>query len=139
MSLAFRQRGDDMDFQYDDLIGIPFMDGGRKKQDGLDCWGLAMICFKRQGVELPDYPIGAMETREIAGMMAGEESKWEKLAEPLPGCLVVIRLDTDVWANHVGVYVGGGRFIHAYSGTGSCLDRVRHWRSRIVGFYQPKR
>jgi len=41
-------------FNYDDLIGIPFVDGGRDIT-GLDCWGLALELFKRQGYIIHDY------------------------------------------------------------------------------------
>ena len=39
-----------MEFAYDDLIGVPFVDGGRDK-NGLDCWGLVKEAFRRQGCE----------------------------------------------------------------------------------------
>ena len=32
--------------KYDDLIGAPFIDGGRDKETGLDCWGLAREMFR---------------------------------------------------------------------------------------------
>ena len=99
--------------KYEDLIGTPFIDGGRDKEIGLDCWGLA---------------------RE----MTAEEMDWERLNAPEEGCLVLLRLSPEVWANHVGICLGGGKFIHAYSATGTCIDRLARWRSRIVGFYKPK-
>ena len=124
--------------EYKDLIGTPFIDGGRDKETGLDCWGLAREMFRRQGIEVPDYHISAMRTAQIAREMTAEEMDWERIAEAEEGCLVLIRLDPDVWANHVGIYLGAGKFIHAYSVAGTCIDRLARWRSRIVGFYKPK-
>jgi cell wall-associated NlpC family hydrolase len=126
-----------MDFN--DLIGIPFLDGGRDPKIGLDCWGAAREIYQRFGCELPDYRVSAMDTPAITGKMEQEQSKWEQVNYPLPiPCLVAIRLDDASWVNHVGVYVGEGKFIHAYLPTGVIVDRVNHWKSRIVGFYVPR-
>lgn len=126
-----------MDFAYDDLIGIPFVDGGRDPESGLDCWGLVKEAFRRQGCEVPDYHISAIEAADIAGTMKRQEDDWIRLDEPRVGCLVLLRLTPGLWANHVGIYVGDGRFLHAYLPTGVCVDRLRRWRSRIVGYYSP--
>lgn len=126
-----------MDFAYDDLIGIPFVDGGRDPKKGLDCWGLVKEAFRRQGYEVPDYNISAAEAADIAGTMKKQEDDWIHLDEPHVGCLVLLRLTPGLWANHVGIYIGDGRFLHAYLPTGVCIDRLRRWQSRIVGYYSP--
>lgn len=127
-----------MEFYYDDLIGIPFVDGGRDEK-GLDCWGLVRIAFKRQGIEVKDYHIAAVNAQNIASTMAEQENEWQKLKEPEIGCLVLLRLTPGCWANHVGIYLGDGKFLHAYLSTGVCIDRLRHWQARIVGFYKPRK
>ncbi len=126
-----------MDFTYDDLVGIPFIDGGRDAKSGLDCWGLVKEAFRRQGCEVPDYHISAIEAADIAGTMKRQEDDWISLDGPRVGCLVLLRLTPRLWANHVGIYVGDGRFLHAYLPTGVCVDRLRRWQSRIVGYYSP--
>ena len=126
-----------MEFAYDDLIGVPFVDGGRDAKKGLDCWGLVKETFRRQGYEVPDYNISAVEAADIAGTMKKQEDDWIHLDEPCVGCLVLLRLTPGLWANHVGIYVGDGRFLHAYLPTGVCIDRLRRWQSRIVGYYSP--
>lgn len=126
-----------MDFAYDDLIGIPFVDGGRDPKSSLDCWGLVKEAFRRQGCEVPDYHISAIEAADIAGTMKRQEDDWIRLDEPRVGCLVLLQLTPGLWANHVGIYVGDGRFLHAYLLTGVCVDRLRRWQSRIVGYYSP--
>lgn len=126
--------------RYDDLVGVPFVDGGRTR-DGLDCWGLAMILLKRQGYSVSDYPICATAVQEIAEALkdGSECGSYEHLDSPEYGCIVLLRLSMDVWANHVGICIGHGRFIHAYSKTGVCIDRLSRWKSRIVGYYRPGR
>lgn len=128
-------------FEYQDLVGVPFKDGGRSKRTGMDCWGVASELFKRQGLMVSDYAISAMNGIAIASEMNMElrlETTWIKLANPMIGCLVAIRLTDDGWANHVGIYIGDGRFIHAYSKTGVVIDRIKRWSSRIAGYYVPK-
>ena len=126
-----------MEFLYDDLIGIPFVDGGRDAKKGLDCWGLVKEAFRRQGYEVPDYNISAAEAADIAGTMKKQEDDWIHLDGPRVGCLVLLRLTPGLWANHVGIYIGDGRFLHAYLPTGVCIARLRRWQSRIVGYYSP--
>lgn len=126
-----------MDFAYDDLIGIPFVDGGRDPKSGLDCWGLVKEAFRRQGYAVSDYSISAVEAADIAGTMKKQEDDWIHLDEPRVGGLVLLRLTPGLWANHVGIYIGNGRFLHAYLPTGVCIDRLRRWQSRIVGYYSP--
>ena len=119
----------------DDLIGLPFIDGGRGPK-AFDCWGLALEVYRRYGRELPDYRISAMDAAEIGNQMAIEAPAWVEVKQPLPvPCLVVIQLSCGSWANHVGVYIGDGKFIHAYSKTGVIIDRVKRWQSNIIGFY----
>jgi len=124
--------------KYEDLIGVPFIDGGRDKS-GMDCWGLAREMYRRQGIDIPDYHVSAVSAVSVASQMGVDVAYWQKLAQPALGCLVLIRLSPDVWANHVGIYIGDGKFIHAYSATGVSIGRLRRWRSRIVGFYVPKK
>ena len=123
--------------EFNDLIGVPFVDGGRSPDTGLDCWGLALEIYRRAGVALPDFKISAMDAATITAELSANEGEWKKLPAPAVMSLVVMRLSGDGWANHVGVYIGGGRFIHAYRNTGVCIDRLRHWQSRIAGFYVP--
>ena len=79
-----------MEFAYDDLIGVPFVDGGRDPKSGLDCWGLVKEAFRRQGCEVPDYHISAIEAADIAGTMKRQEDDWISLDGPRVGCLVLL-------------------------------------------------
>lgn len=125
-----------MNFKYDDLIGISFKDGGRDKS-GLDCWGLAKECFKRQRITVQDYDISAMATASIDRELQSNQTTWHEIDSPAIGCLVLINISCQGFANHVGIYVGAGKFIHAYAHTGVCLSTIRRWRSHIKGYYLP--
>jgi cell wall-associated NlpC family hydrolase len=123
---------------FDDLIGLPFADGGRGPNK-YDCWGLVREVYRRFGVNLPDYPISAWDTVKIGDKMAQEKRAWLEVKKPLPiPALVVIQMTCGSWANHVGVYIGENRFIHAYAKTGIVIDRIKNWQSSIAGFYVPR-
>lgn len=125
-------------FKYNDLVGVPFQDGGRGP-DSYDCWGLAIEIFHRQGITLSDYCISSEATANVSLLMGNAiHSQWNRLITPKEGCLTVIRMLPEGWANHCGIYIGSGKFIHAYSDeTGVVIDRIRRWGPRIIGYYWP--
>lgn len=123
--------------KYEDLVGVPYVDYGRDPQTGLDCWGLAMEMYRRRGISLPNNPYNPRDFKLISKQFEAQRdtAHWKKLEAPAIGCLVVIRLADSGWANHCGVYVGYGEFIHAYH-TAVVIDRIRRWLPRIAGYYE---
>jgi cell wall-associated NlpC family hydrolase len=82
------------------VVGVPYHFGGADLQ-GFDCSGLAVYAYERAGVEIP-------RTAE-AQRRAARPVSVEALS---PGDLVFFRIHSR-HVNHVGIYAGGGRFIHA--------------------------
>lgn len=82
------------------LIGAPYHFGGADLQ-GFDCSGLAVFAYERAGVEIPRT---AREQQVAARPVTVEALS--------PGDLVFFRIHS-LHVNHVGIYTGGGRFIHA--------------------------
>lgn len=126
-------------FMLTDLIGIPFVDGGRDTA-GLDCFGLAMEVFRRYGIELPDYRIPAFDSNAIFSQYQAVKSNYIEVSGELPiPCLIFLRFNSTV-GNHVGVFLGNGKFIHARQKTGVCIERLDHpaYRHCIIGFYTPR-
>ncbi len=82
------------------LIGTRYEFGGADV-GGFDCSGLALYVYERAGISIP---------RTAAGQ--------QRAAQPVPlaqlarGDLVFFRLGTH-HIDHVGIYIGGGRFVHA--------------------------
>ncbi|MFH1736925.1 MAG: NlpC/P60 family protein [Actinomycetota bacterium] len=80
------------------LIGVRYTYGGNSPDEGFDCSGFVGYCYAQIGISLnrtADYP---------------PNLSWAELE---PGDLVYTH-----GGGHVGIYVGGGRQIHApYSGT----------------------
>jgi peptidoglycan DL-endopeptidase CwlO len=82
-------------------LGVPYVWGGASPA-GFDCSGLVMYVYAQLGISLPHYTV----------------SQWNatipiSLSELEPGDLLFFD-----GIGHVGIYIGGGQFIHApYTGT----------------------
>jgi peptidoglycan DL-endopeptidase CwlO len=77
-------------------LGVPYRWGGADPS-GFDCSGLVMYVYAQLGVHLPHF--AAAQYRD------GRHVRMDRLR---PGDLVFFDE-----LNHVGIYLGGGRFIHA--------------------------
>lgn len=127
-----------MNIKLDDLIGLPFIDGGRDPAVGLDCWGLSTEVFRRYGISLPDYKISCEDASRIHSQVNEQRPFWQRCEGEIPvPALVVVRFT--VFCDHTGVYIGQGRFIHTRKEIGVNIDRVDNpaWSKRIEGFYVP--
>jgi murein DD-endopeptidase len=82
------------------LIGTPYHFGGADAA-GFDCSGLALYAYSQAGLAIPRT---AAAQRRAARPVP--------LTQLAPGDLVFFRIRSR-HVNHVGVYSGGGRFIHA--------------------------
>jgi len=123
-----------------DLIGGRFVNGGRSVRAGMDCWGLVMEVYRRYGIAIPDFTVGAFDYVVINALMdeAVESQKWEEVGKPAIGDvpLVVLMRMHPTLITHAGVYVGGNRIIHTMKMTGVIMSRVDGLKSRIEGYYR---
>lgn len=86
------------------FIGVPYLWGGDSADEGFDCSGFTMAVYQYNGLMLPH----SSREQSMMGNPAGRGGL-EK------GDLVFFRTDNSGKVSHVGVYIGGGRFIHAPS------------------------
>ncbi len=102
-------------------IGVPYVYGGESPR-GFDCSGYTKYVFGRLGIKLPH------SSRRQFKML-------RPTSKLRPGDLVFYRTYTPN-VSHVGIYVGGNRFLHAPS-TGKRVRytnmRYRYWRKRYAG------
>lgn len=63
-------------------VGIPFADGGREREQGLDCWGLVRLVFREvRAIELPTYgEVSAEDLKAIALKVKEEREHWLSVA-----------------------------------------------------------
>lgn len=101
------------------LRGVRYRWGGTSRS-GFDCSGFTSTVFRSQGVRLP-------RTSRQQATVGARVSK----GELKKGDLVFFKTNRGVRINHVGIYVGNGKFIHASSGGG----RVQV-NSLNEGYYQ---
>jgi cell wall-associated NlpC family hydrolase len=94
------------------LLGVPYSFGGTSPDSGFDCSGFTRFVYAHFGVDLPHYSVAQFEVgRRIAR------------SSLQPGDLVFFD-----GLGHVGLYIGGGRFIHApHSGTSVSVDSLDGW------------
>lgn len=89
-------------------LGTAYVLGG-EDLDGIDCSGLTKVCLAKQGIEL-----------QHRSSLQALEGRYIPHTDLEPGDLIYFRDDTDSrYLSHVGIYVGGGKFIHAAQSIGA--------------------
>lgn len=84
------------------FVGLPYRWGGTSAKSGFDCSGLVMAVYHLNGITLP--------RTSKAQYRVGKSLPRNDLAE---GDLVFFDITGRNRVSHVGIYVGGGKFIHA--------------------------
>ena len=105
-------------------LGYKYIYGGSSPETGFDCSGFTSYVFKQHGVTL---------SRTAAGQYNnGVEVSRENL---LPGDLIMFGSSISS-INHVGIYLGGGKIIHAANSTrGVTTDTINsgYYNTNYVG------
>jgi len=83
------------------FVGIPYRWGGDTVVDGMDCSGFVRAVYNLCGVNIPRT---SREQYRVGDVIPKEELK--------DGDLVFFGASADD-ISHVGIFVGGGRFVHA--------------------------
>ena len=104
--------------------GVPYRFGGDRPERGFDCSGLVAFSHAQHGVRVPRT---ASEQARKASSVPVRELR--------EGDLVFFRVSGRK-VDHVGIYAGGGRFLHAPSSGGQVSYaelRNPYWRQRFSG------
>lgn len=97
------------------------------------------VFAKAYGIHLPEYAEGLNERDLDARAQRFQEHLTEncvKVDDPREGDAILINRGGRPF--HIGLVIGPGEMIHAYSGGQSSIESYEsiHWRSRIEGFYR---
>lgn len=94
------------------FLGVRYVYGGTSPRSGFDCSGFTRFVYAHFGIDLPHYS-GAQFDMGHRVSRTGLR----------PGDLVFFD-----GLGHVGLYIGGGEFIHApHTGTTVSVDRLAGW------------
>ncbi|MBD9634547.1 C40 family peptidase [Pseudomonas sp. PDM19] len=110
-----------------ELIGTAYKWGGVSEVGGFDCSGFLVYLFRSEvGVELP----------RTTSSMIRENYQRVSRDKLQPGDAVFFTQNGSNRANHVGIYIGENRFIHApRTGESIRIDSLNnnYWNSRFFG------
>jgi hypothetical protein len=84
------------------FLGVPYRWGGTDQANGFDCSGLTMVCYRLNGLNLPRVSFNQFRA-----------GRWVPKAQLQRGDLVFFATNGGRRVSHVGMYIGGDRFIHA--------------------------
>ena len=113
--------GDYVAFEALRYVGTPYKYGGSDRK-GMDCSGLVNVVFRNFGVSLP------RRSRDIA--TSGMEVSPDSL---MPGDILAFSSKPGGRVNHVGIYVGKGKFVHASTSRGVVVDSLdKYYRKRLI-------
>jgi cell wall-associated NlpC family hydrolase len=105
-------------------LGTRYKWGGETPREGFDCSGLMQYTYKQSGIRIPRT---AAKQRDASRRISRSQLR--------PGDMIFFK--TGRRSNHVGIYTGGGQFIHASTGSKrvkkESLDSS-YWRRTFVKY-----
>jgi len=84
------------------FVGTPYVWGGNDLRSGVDCSGLVTQVYKKFGISLPRTTYDMIGQGKAVGMNALQV-----------GDLIFFDTSSRSGPDHVGIYIGNGKFIHA--------------------------
>lgn len=109
------------------IIGLPY--------SAFDCYELIQLLYKKAfSIELDTLYQVTPDELGVNKMMEQKKGDFIKVTKPEAGDIILINIIG--LTCHVGVYIGGGKFLHTRKSTGSVIDRISRWEKRIEGYYR---
>lgn len=125
-------------------IGTPYLHQASERGVGADCLGLVRGIWRElYGAEPEAMPAYTQDWGEYGGrevLMEGALRHMPAVPADAPfgaGQVMLFRMRRGAVAKHLGIYAGGGRFLHAYSGHG-VIDSPFSvpWQSRVAARFR---
>jgi len=120
-------------------LGIPFKHKGRTR-DGLDCWGFLKLVFADLGYQIYDPGIDYKKDWGSEGenyFLEHYYLQWKQVSRAERFDVVLLENSKGI-ANHAGLILSRGRFIHCAVKSGVIVSRFNDFKNRIHGFYRIK-
>ena len=124
---------------FEKVIQIPFEERGRG-WNGVDCWGLVrLVASEYFDLDYPEYAEdyqNISDVKELSRLLRQHQVDFREVSFPEPGDIVLLRISGA--ASHVGIFIGGGKFIHAEINIGVNVGELSSpiWAKRILGYYR---
>lgn len=107
---------------YSDLIGKPFVRGGRGP-DEYDCYGLVIEIYRRMGKQLPDF-VSPGNLEAVEEIVDRESRNWRRVPFETVGAVLSMRING--LRSHVGIILPHSRVLHASENVGVAIDRLNY-------------
>lgn len=113
-----------------DLIGVPYKENGRSKDEGFDCYGLAIEVERRLGKTLQDvmYDNHDLQLAEQNAPTLNVKKKDSYDILNVGDCLEIEFMNE----LHIGVVISSKEFIHATYNQGVRISRLTYYKIRNV-------
>lgn len=120
-----------------DLVGAPFVWGGRGEAGGYDCWGLTVEVLRQMGVEVT-LEFSPRTPRDVVGLIDEQTAGpgWEQVAAPQVGDVAVLGNAKN--RHHVGVVTPVG-ILHTLRKAGAVIQQpvdLRLQGYRLIEYYR---
>jgi cell wall-associated NlpC family hydrolase len=123
-------------------IDIPFKDLGRDLK-GVDCFGLVKYIYKdKLNIDIGETEITAGDFDGIESEIKRFSNMFQRVFEPrIYDIIFCYKSPSERIVNHIALYIGAGRIIHAVNGQGVVIEKaIRNpaYMNMIEGFYRYK-
>lgn len=103
------------------FVGNPYVWGGEDPVNGADCSGFTQTIYRTFGMNLP--------RTAYRQSLVGRQVDSDQLQ---PGDLLCFQNADETQVGHVGIYLGGGKFVHsANSKLGIIVSDLSKWTDRL--------
>lgn len=129
--------------KYEDLVGVPFKHKGRNVKEGLDCLGLVLEIYKRNGKHIqdpiPDYPCDWDTVKQQNYILENYHTNWLKIEDNNIKELDLVLFGRDKkFPTHIAIIIGYNTIIHSQRKHGVIISRLAKLKESIHGFYRLK-
>jgi len=112
--------------------------GKKYSWNEFNCYTLIVKLFKELGYDIPDYQTEEGWHKRGKNYFVEEYHKlWVKIDELEIHDIILFKMMSSV-PNHVGIYIGNGKFIHCQQRVGTAIGTVKRYQKFVNSYYRFK-